>query len=73
VGGLAHYARCKPGVLDIFSEYSLKIPQICLNILKYTRTFPCRAGGQVGRWPVWAGRQTNNPAIWNTDWKLAEP
>jgi hypothetical protein len=25
------------GVLDIFSEYSLKIPQIYSNVLKYTR------------------------------------
>jgi hypothetical protein len=25
-GGLDHYAERKPGILDIFSEYSLKIP-----------------------------------------------
>jgi hypothetical protein len=43
-GVLAHYAKCKPGILDIFSEYSFKIPQIYLNMLKYTRIyliFPC--------------------------------
>jgi hypothetical protein len=34
-GGLAHYAGREPGVLDIFSEYSLKIPQIYSNILEY--------------------------------------
>jgi hypothetical protein len=32
----AHYTGHEPGVLDIFSEYSLKIPQICLNMLEYT-------------------------------------
>jgi hypothetical protein len=35
VGVLAHYIRHKPGILDIFSEYSLKITQICSNILEY--------------------------------------
>jgi hypothetical protein len=29
----AHYTGRELGVLDIFSEYSLKIPQIYLNIL----------------------------------------
>jgi hypothetical protein len=28
-----HYAGREPGVLDIFFEYSLKIPRICSNIL----------------------------------------
>jgi hypothetical protein len=28
-----YYTGCKPGVLDIFSEYSLKIPRIYSNIL----------------------------------------
>jgi hypothetical protein len=35
----AHYARRKPGLLDIFSEYSLKIPQIYSNMLEYTRIY----------------------------------
>jgi hypothetical protein len=38
----AHYARREPGVLDIFSEYSLKIPRI------YS-IFPCWAGVEVLR------------------------
>jgi hypothetical protein len=29
----AHYTRRKLGILDIFSEYSLKIPRIYSNIL----------------------------------------
>jgi hypothetical protein len=48
-GGLAHYAERKPGVLDIFSEYSFKIPRIYLNMLEYTRIFPCRVGVEVYR------------------------
>jgi hypothetical protein len=46
----AHYTGRKLGVLDIFSEYSLKIPRIYSNMLKYTRIyliFPCRAGSRV--------------------------
>jgi hypothetical protein len=34
-GGLVPYVGHEPGVLDIFSEYSLKIPRIYSNILKY--------------------------------------
>jgi hypothetical protein len=49
---LAHYARYKPGVLNIISEYSIKIPQIYSNMLKYTRIysiFPCWVGTEVYR------------------------
>jgi hypothetical protein len=68
VGGLAHYALHEPGVLDIFSEYSLKY-------LKYTRIcsnislsgghggLPGVAGGQSGR----EGRQARAD---NLDWKF---
>jgi hypothetical protein len=55
VGVPAHYARRKPGVLDIFSEYSLKLPRTGSNILKYTRYFlvgqawrSIRRGGRAG-------------------------
>jgi hypothetical protein len=50
VGMPAHYAGRKPRVLDIFSEYSLKIPRIYSNVLEYTQIysiFPCRAGVEV--------------------------
>jgi hypothetical protein len=54
----AHYTGYKPGVLDIFFEYSLKIPRICLNILKYTRYFlvgqAWRSYGQGGQASGWA-------------------
>jgi hypothetical protein len=39
VGVPAYYVRHKLGILDIFSEYSLKLPRICSNILEYTRYF----------------------------------
>jgi hypothetical protein len=35
----AHYTGPKPSVLDIFSTYSLKIPQIYSNMLEYTRIY----------------------------------
>jgi hypothetical protein len=35
-GGPVHYVRYKPDILDIIFEYSLKIPQIYSNMLKYT-------------------------------------
>jgi hypothetical protein len=38
-GGLTHYVGREPGVLNIFSKYSLKIPQIYSNILKYARIY----------------------------------
>jgi hypothetical protein len=38
-GGLAHYVRRELGVLDIFFEYSLKVPQIHSNMLEYTRIY----------------------------------
>jgi hypothetical protein len=46
VGMPAYYARHELSVLDIFSKYSLKIPRIYSNMLKYTRIysiFPCQA------------------------------
>jgi hypothetical protein len=36
VGSLAHYVGHELGVLKIFSEYFLKIPQIYPNMLEYT-------------------------------------
>jgi hypothetical protein len=35
-GGPIHYVQYELDVLDIFSKYSLKIPRIYLNMLKYT-------------------------------------
>jgi hypothetical protein len=66
VGGLVHYAGHEPGVLNIFFEYSLKIPRIYLNMLEYTQIFSNislsgrRRGlpGEVGRRVVQAGAQT---------------
>jgi hypothetical protein len=55
-GSLAHYAEREPGVLYICSKYSLKIPRIYLNMLKYTRIFFCWAGRSTGR-----GGRTDNP------------
>jgi hypothetical protein len=49
----AHYIGREPGVLDIFSEYSLKIPRIYL-------ISPCRASVEV-LWVRRAGRRTDNP------------
>jgi hypothetical protein len=46
---LAHYTRREPGVLDIFSEYSLKIPRICSNMLEYTRIYSI--------FPYWVGME----------------
>jgi hypothetical protein len=70
--GLAHYTGRELGVLDIFSEYSLKIPRIYLNMLKYSRIysnileytqiFPCRAGAEVYQ-ARQAGRRTDNPVF----------
>jgi hypothetical protein len=48
-GGPVYYIRYEPDILDIFSEYSLKIPRIYSNILKYTRIFPCWVGVKVYR------------------------
>ena len=46
VGVLAYYNGRELGILDIFSKYSLEIPQICSNILEYTQYFLV---GQVQR------------------------
>jgi hypothetical protein len=35
----AHYTGRKLGILDIFFEYSLKIPRIYSNMFEYTRYF----------------------------------
>jgi hypothetical protein len=60
VGGLAHYARRKLGILDIFSKYLKKIPRIYSNKLKYAQIYsnfflsgergglPGKAGGRGG-------------------------
>jgi hypothetical protein len=56
-GGPAHYARREPGVLDIFSEYSLKIPRIYPNMLEYTRYFLV---GRAHRQPCLGPLQTWN-------------
>jgi hypothetical protein len=55
VGMPAHHTGRELGILDIFSEYSLKIPRIYSNMLEYTRIyliFLCRAGTEV----LWARR-----------------
>jgi hypothetical protein len=49
----AHYVGCELSILDIFSKYSFKIPQI------YS-IFPCWAGVEVLR-ARRAGGRTNNP------------
>jgi hypothetical protein len=64
-GGLAHYARRELGILYIFSEYSLKIPRIYLNMLGYTRIYLNISllgghGGLLGEVGGRAGRRTNN-------------
>jgi hypothetical protein len=61
-GGLVHYIGREPGVLDIFSEYSLKIPQIYSNMLEYTQIYLIISlsggrGGLLGE----AGGRTDNP------------
>jgi hypothetical protein len=48
-GGPVHYIRYKPDIPDIFSKYSLKIPQIYSNMLEYTQIFPCWANVDVYR------------------------
>jgi hypothetical protein len=48
----AHYIGHKPGILDIFSKYSLKIPRIYSNILDISLS-----GGR-GKRGVRAGAQT---------------
>jgi hypothetical protein len=74
VGGLVRYSGRESGVLDIFSKYSLKIPQIYSNILEYTRIFPCRAGVEVyraRRASGWSGRAQRQPWMQkkNCHWK----
>jgi hypothetical protein len=32
----AYYTGREPGVLDIYSEHSLKLPRICSNMLEYS-------------------------------------
>jgi hypothetical protein len=46
-GHSVHYVQYKPDILNIYSEYSLKIPRIYSNMLDYTRTFPYQAGMKV--------------------------
>ena len=60
-----HHTRHELGILDIFSKYSFKIPQICSNILNISLSGGCggltsrQVGGRSGR----AGRRTNNLAM----------
>jgi hypothetical protein len=54
---LADYTGREPGVLDIFSEYSLKIPRIYSNILDISLSGG--RGGLTGQ----AGRCIDNPAM----------
>jgi hypothetical protein len=54
-----HYARRESGVLDIFSEYSLKIPQIYSNMLDILDiSLLGRRGGLIGGPGGWAGTHT---------------
>jgi hypothetical protein len=60
-----HYTRREPGVLDIFSEYSLKIPRIYSNMLEYIRIYSnilniSLSGGHGGLTGE-AGGRTDNP------------
>jgi hypothetical protein len=65
----AHYVGHEPGVLNIFFEYSLKIPWIYSNMLEHTRIYSNtslsgrRGGlsGEAGRRVVWAGGRIDNP------------
>jgi hypothetical protein len=80
MGVPTHYASCKPGVLDMFSKYSLKIPQIysnmleyariCLNILEYTRYFLVgrvpRSYGRGGRAGGPGRRAYRQPCLYST-------
>jgi hypothetical protein len=58
-----HYTGRKPGILDILSEYSLKIPRIYLNMLKYTQIYSNildislsgGRGGLMGETGGWVG------------------
>jgi hypothetical protein len=71
-GGLAYYARREPGVLNIFSEYSFKIPRIYSNMLEYTQIYSnISLSGGYGGLPGEAsersrqvGRRTNNPNVY---------
>jgi hypothetical protein len=47
-----------PGILDIFSEYFLKIPRIYSNMLEYTRYFLVGVGVEAS-WARQAGEQAH--------------
>jgi hypothetical protein len=53
----AHYTKCEPSVLNIFSKYSFKIPRIYSNILDISLLGG--RGGLTGR----AGGRTDNPVF----------
>jgi hypothetical protein len=59
-----HYTRREPGVLDIYSKYSLKIPRIYSNILNISLLGG--HGDLTGKWSGGgggrAGEHTDNPA-----------
>jgi hypothetical protein len=66
-GGLVHYVWYEPYILDIFSEYSLKIPQIYSNI--------SLSGGRKGLLGItgeWAGVRTTLTSLpcWMAGCKL---
>jgi hypothetical protein len=65
----AHYAGCEPGVLDIFSKYSLKLPRICSNILDISLSGG-RGGllGKAGRRSRQVDRRTDNPIFSIYNW-----
>ena len=56
----AHYIGHELGIMDIFIEYSLKIPQIYSNILDISLSGGCGGlMGEASKWAVWAGRQAH--------------
>jgi hypothetical protein len=67
----AHYTGCKLGVLDIFSEYSLKIRRINSNMLEYARIYSDilnislsgRRGGLTGEAGGQGGRAHRQPYL----------
>jgi hypothetical protein len=69
-----HYARREPGILDIFSKYSLKVPRICSNILYISLSGRHRGlPGKADMRAVQAGGRTDNLDIsWGSqqmDWQ----
>jgi hypothetical protein len=62
------------GVLDIFSKYSLKIPQIYSNMLEYARIYlnislSGRREGLLGGIGGRVGGRPNNPDPWSNNYQ----